>query len=167
MATDELKAYSSPVLYLSVNDFKEYFKSIVEAMMQNAAMIEGMGRDTLREFLFILFKSSLLCTKHPGFKEEREWRIFYTPTQDRSPIINEDVCTVDGVPQGIFKIPLEHNPGNGLFHADVPSLIDRIIIGPTEYPVIIYNTLVAALEKAGVSDARKRIVVSDIPLRLR
>jgi hypothetical protein len=37
--------------------------------------------------------------KHPGFYEEREWRIIYFPEMERSSVIEEAVASVRGVPQ--------------------------------------------------------------------
>ena len=45
------------------------------------------------------------------------------------------------------------------------DLIDKVIIGPTQYPVVLYDAFEIALLKSGVEDISNRIVVSDIPLR--
>jgi hypothetical protein len=60
---------------------------------------------------------------------------------------------------------LADEPENGLLGADIPSLIDRIIIGPTAYPYVSYQAFAAVLQGLGVQDAGERVIVSDIPLR--
>jgi hypothetical protein len=42
--------------------------------------------------------------------------------------------------------------------------LDRIIIGPTEFPHVSFKAFVDVLEELGVVDASKKVVVSDIPL---
>ena len=51
----------------------------------------------------------------------------------------------------------------GLFHPE--ALVERIIIGPSAYPVPMWMAFVDALKKAGVPDPDKRVVISNIPIR--
>ena len=77
----------------------------------------------------------------------------------------KEVTTINGIPQTVYKIPLLNIPEEGFLNAEIPELIDRIIIGPTQYPTAIAEAIEAQLVEAGVSDAGDRIVISDIPLR--
>jgi hypothetical protein len=45
------------------------------------------------------------------------------------------------------------------------QLIDRIIIGPTEFPEAIKEAFTDILANSGVSSPEAKVVVSDIPLR--
>jgi len=47
----------------------------------------------------------------------------------------------------------------------LPDLLNRIIIGPCEFPQVILTAFHRLLDDAGVPDPGKKIVVSDIPLR--
>lgn len=165
-ATDELGAFSSPVLYKSKEEFSLYFQNVVENIMNNEGVIRSLSKEILLNALFVMIKAAVLSTKHPGFKEEREWRIFYSPTHIPSNIIEPEYATIAGIPQEIYKIPLKHDPENGLHHADIPSILDRVIIGPTEQPLTIWKTFVRRLTEAGVQDAEERVIVSEIPLRV-
>jgi hypothetical protein len=100
-----------------------------------------------------------------GFREEREWRVIYSPAYAKSDVLIPDIQSIRGVPQQIYKIPLKDIPDQSLVGIELHSLIDRVIVGPTQYPQATYGALVSLLEKAGMTDARKRVVVSDIPLR--
>ena len=164
-STDELKAYSSPVAYLTPKQFSDEFARIVDNLIACENMVKTYSEQMLVGSLFSMLKSALLCTKHPGFKEEREWRIFYSPTQDPSPVIEADFATVDGVPQQIHKIPLADDPAHGLIKADVVNILDRVIIGPSPQPFTIWRAFVALLRSVGVPDPEERVVASDIPLR--
>ena len=103
--------------------------------------------------------------KHPGFHEEKEWRVIHSPTQEPSERVLCHTEVIGGVPQPVYKIPLRNFPDEGLEGVEVPELLDRIIIGPTEYPWAVYQAFKQVLTAAGVPDAGKKIIVSDIPLR--
>jgi hypothetical protein len=45
------------------------------------------------------------------------------------------------------------------------ELINRVIIGPSRLPYVLADAFVARLEAAGVTDAGKKVFVSDILLR--
>lgn len=48
---------------------------------------------------------------------------------------------------------------------EIAELIDRVIIGPSNYPIPIGEAFVAALQEAGMKDAATRVFASNIPLR--
>jgi hypothetical protein len=48
---------------------------------------------------------------------------------------------------------------------NLPGLIDRVIIGPSRFPVGIYDALLSLLTEAGVENPVSKIIVSDLPLR--
>jgi len=138
-ASDSLKAYSSPMSYLSPQHFGEEFSKLIDNLITNEQTVRTYSEDKLLGSVFTMFKFAILCTKHPGFAEEREWRILYSPTQELSPVIESGFATVQGIPQEIYKIPLTNDPENGLFQADIPNLLQRIIIGPTQQPFTIWR----------------------------
>jgi hypothetical protein len=72
---------------------------------------------------------------------------------------------IGGIPQPIYKIPLKDIPEEGFVGAEIPALIERIIIGPTQFPLVTYEAFVELLSKAGVAEAQKKVFISDIPLR--
>jgi hypothetical protein len=115
--------------------------------------------------MFNVLRFAAYCTKHPGFREELEWRVIYSPSFELSETISHEIVSIDGVPQRIYKIPLIDAPEKGLDGADIPQFFDRIIIGPTDYPIAIRDAFETALHTAGVEDPAERIVVSDIPIR--
>jgi hypothetical protein len=72
---------------------------------------------------------------------------------------------IRGVPQIVCKLPIQGPPPADLAGLDIPHMLDRIIIGPTQYPWPMYEAFVMALTDAGIPDAGSRLVVSDIPIR--
>ncbi len=159
-----LKAYSSPVAYIDSIGVINQLNTITENIMANIELIKSMSRDDIKSYVFNVFKFAILGIKHPGFKEEQEWRLVYSPLMEDSSIINHDVCVVNGIPQKIYKIPLEDKPESD-YYASIHNIIDRIIIGPVEFPWVVYKSFVELLNSAGVRDAETRVFVSQIPLR--
>lgn len=163
--SDALQAYTSPVAYLSEMQFSVEFAKLLDGFELGAAILSQLTEDQLLSNMFEVFRMATLCTKHPGFAEEREWRIIYSPSLHESARIKADLFTFDGVPQRIFKIPLKNVPDEGLFGIEVRELIDRIIIGPTEFAGEIREALSVVLDTKGVDQPLGMIWVSDIPLR--
>ena len=103
--------------------------------------------------------------KHEGFKEEKEWRAIYLPDLYASKLMSRTIETINGVPQTVYQIPLEDNPTEDVTGVSIPQLVERIILGPSEYPFPMYQAFTAALEEAGVENSGSRVIVSGIPLR--
>ena len=163
--TNLLGVFSIPVLYLSEEGLTEYLSKITTAILNNKDYLQSVGQETLDNYIHQMLFWRAIATKHPGFAEEKEWRFYYRPNVRKSAGMTEETVVLGGVPQKIFKLKLAHEPEIGLHGADIPSLLDRIIIGPTEFPYVSYKAFVAELEGLGVTDAVSKVVVSDIPLR--
>lgn len=163
--TDELKAYSVPILYLSDAEFGEAIDRCLDSVEANLKDLVHLDAPTLTNIVFwwLIFLSVSL--KHPAFKEELEWRVIYLPVLNRSPVIEEALETVGGLPQLVQKIPLRDDKAAGLHGADVPNLVRMLIIGPSEFPLVIKDALVAAMRKASVNAPEEKVRISWIPLR--
>ncbi|WP_343501600.1 MULTISPECIES: DUF2971 domain-containing protein [Roseobacteraceae] len=165
--TDLLAVFSIPVLYLSERDLSAYLSKVTDSILINRTYLSGLGQETLVAYIHQMLFRFAIATKHPGFGEEKEWRLYYRPTERVSPAMTEETVVLAGIPQKIFKLHLANDPDNGLHAADIPSLLDRIIIGPTEFPYVSYKAFETALAELGVEDAAAKVVLSDIPLRTR
>jgi len=165
--SNALKAYTSPVAYLDDNGFQTQFDNVTSNINENLEFLQEQGRDVVKNLVFHMFKMAVLCTKHPGFEEEKEWRVVYSPSFQQSDRLIKDIQVINGVPQPIYKIPLNDVPEEGFVGAEIPDLIERVIIGPTQFPLVTHEAIVEMLIKAGVKaeDAHKRVFISDIPLR--
>ncbi len=159
-----LRADTSPVAYLDDGQFENEVERITKNIAADADLFKTQGREVVTNRIFNLFRFAVLCTKHPGFAEEREWRVIYSPTLQQSPFLTRDIQVVKGVPQPIYKIPLIDIPEIGLTTA-IPALLNRIIIGPTQYPLALHEAFIDLLTEAGVEDPAAKVCVSDIPLR--
>ena len=85
-ASDALGAYSSPVAYFSKEDAGVHFDKIATAIEGDMDFVRSQQRHEIAALIHEAFRFGIICCKHPGFAEEREWRIVYNPGSGRSPI---------------------------------------------------------------------------------
>lgn len=164
MSDDQsLGAFSTPVLYLDEEAFIEWFTNWSQRLIENEALLKAFPVDDLRGWIVTSFRMNILATKHPGFAEEQEWRVYHTQELDEQGELAKDFVTIGGVPQPIMKIPLSAGLGND--GVALRELLHRVIIGPSEHSLIIARAYAAALEGAGFEDPWSMITVSNIPLR--
>ena len=105
------------------------------------------------------------CIKHVGFKEEREWRAIYFPGMFTSSFIRNSIEVISGVPQAVYKLPVDAAVIPGHTEIDFSNLFNRLIIGPTQYPQVMLDAFMEALKASGVPDSQDRVFVSRIPIR--
>lgn len=165
MQTDALGAYSSPVSYFNQREFTESLESLTSNIEDNSGYVAGLDAEIVKRTLFTIFRFAVLCTKHPGFAEEREWRIVASPALQGGGLLESEIAIVRNVPQPILKIPLEDYPEHGISGLAIPTLINRVIIGPCEFPHVTTSAIWTALQHAGIEDPSKLIYESNIPLR--
>lgn len=166
--SDQLGIQSFPVNYFSLTDCENRLHKVSKGIINEMANIERAGRDDfVRNIVWMVFLSAI-ATKHPGFSKEEEWRVWFRPNDlgGGATALTKQVKVVNGLPQEIWTLPLRDDPASGLIQADIGSLLDRIIIGPTAHPLISGRAFVTLLESAGVQNASEKVVVSDIPLRV-
>jgi hypothetical protein len=164
--TDQLRAYSSPVRYESIAEFQRTFEALVERLLANEAHLQQMDQEGLAFGFFLTFRLFVLCTKHPGFHEEREWRVFHSPLiEGGSKWLRKEPCVIGGVPQEVVKLSLENDADAGVTGLSPAELINRVIIGPSAQPLPTYHALFDALTFAGIDNPGERLWMSEIPLR--
>lgn len=173
-STDLLGVFSTPVIYQSQEEYEAQLMEVTASIRGNREFLKSLGKDMLVVCIYYMCFITAIASKHPGFSEEKEWRIFYRPNdkilgssiKPGASLIEAKTVVRNGIPQKIYKLPLKHIPEAGLHNADIPNLLDRIIIGPTRYPYVTVKAFEGILEKLGVKDIADKIVVSDIPLRI-
>lgn len=158
---NQLPLMVSPVEYLSGTGFEH----MLDEMLTNAELhIDELQREKsemiLQYFVDALF-FSVFSIKHPGFQEEKEWRIIYREEQGR---LAHELVSIDGIPQIVYKIPLKMRAEDrqGIIFEE---LLDHLIIGPTGYADVIADAFTKALEELNFSHAQQRVYKSNIPLR--
>jgi hypothetical protein len=155
----------SPVAYLPPAEVHEVIEEVVKNVQTERAYLQSLQRDVLVRMVFQMLVSGVVCLKHEGFREELEWRAIYTPNRWSSPLMKSSTKVLGGVPQVVYKIPLDGAAHPQIADLDFARLFERLIVGPTPYPWPISCAFEQVLKNAGVADARQRIVFSQIPIR--
>lgn len=163
--SNAIGAFSSPVFYGDPEEFAEEFERAAKGIADAVDALVHLGRDVVRNALVQMLRFAALSTKHPGFQEELEWRVIASPALYDTDRLIKEIEIVNGVPQRVIKIALENAPAHDLYGLDLPELIQRIIIGPCDFPLVTGQAFLEELSKAGVPNPPDRVVVSDIPLR--
>lgn len=164
-ATTGLSIMLSPVAYYSYEDVEKELTEVINNIKNNMNFLLSLESQIIIGHIFAMLVSATISLKHEGFKEEREWRVIYLPDLKASELMSRSIETVNGVPQNIYSIPLEENPTKKVVGISIPQLVERVILGPSEYSLPLREAFKVALEEAGVEDAESRVVVSGIPIR--
>ena len=91
--------------------------------------------------------------------------MIYNPAIKASSYVVSSIESVLGIPQEVHKISLENIPEYGLHNLEIPKLVDRIIIGPTDQQFVLGHAFMKLLMEAGCNDSKDRVYFSGIPLR--
>jgi len=167
-----LKIIFSPVAYLSESAAHKDLEEVIANVRANRDCLQAIGHDALVKLVFLSFLFRVVCLKHEGFHEEKEWRAIYAPklapyvpALGTSQLMKSSVEVPSGVPQVVYNIPLDASVSDQIADLDFKQIFDHLIIGPTSYPWPIYNAFVDELTTAGVANSDDRVRVSGIPIR--
>ncbi len=138
--------------------------SITPNMEREVDYIKHLGREAVKQIVFNMFRFAVLCTKHPGFHEEREWRVVASPAMHPTNHATLGVEVIHGTPQTVLKLNLQNHKEKGLVGLAIPELLNRIIIGPCEFPQIISSAFHRLLQKLGYQNLKKRSSFLTFPL---
>lgn len=166
LESNALNAYSSPVFYGTVAEFHVKFREMLGNIATHAEQLRLLGPQRVIESVAMAILFGALCLKHPGFEEEREWRIIHMPAIEQPSLLRQRTATVRGHDETVFEIPLRDAPDQGLVGIEIKDLLNHIVIGPSNRTEFIRAGLVEALNKRGVENPSARIVASEIPLRV-
>lgn len=164
-----LQIFFNPVSYTDKDEEYVEIEEVIENIKNNRSFLERVNPDIIAAQVFSMILVNVVCMKHEGFREEREWRSVYFPkcfaSEVSSRLIESNVEDVAGVPQVVYKIPLDSAFDSVLADLDFFKLFDGLIIGPSKYPYAMYEAFCQELEKIGVVDAALKVRSSDIPIR--
>jgi hypothetical protein len=155
----------SPVAYLNEVEVHAVIEEVIRNIRVNCDFLRSVNRDIIVRTVLFMLVAGVTCLKHEGFREEREWRALYIPKFQTSPLMESSTEVVGGVPQLIYKIPLDARVSRALAGIDLSQMFDRLIIGPTSYPWVVYDTFNRELDAAGIPPSEERVWNSTIPIR--
>jgi hypothetical protein len=152
----------SPVAYLTEAQAHNVIREVIKNLNDNVEFLKSINRQAFINFAFYMLLAGVLCLKHEGFREEREWRAIYTPMIISTPLMKSSVETIGGVPQTVYHIPLDASFDPAVEDLDFAKILDRVIIGPTQYPLAMQRAFQIKLGDVG---SLAPVIMSQIPLR--
>jgi hypothetical protein len=164
-AQDKLNIIFSPVAYLDGLGAHSVMESVIQNITGNQQFIRSVDRQYIVQIVFTMLYAAVVCLKHPGFHEENEWRVIHGPNRSPSLLVEHSTEIVAGVPQLVYKLPLDVNASSSLADLDFSRIFDRLIIGPSPYGWAMFQAFADVLKKCGVTNAEQRINFSGIPIR--
>jgi len=124
---------------------------------------------------FDIVKALAICTKHRGFREEREWRAIYVPERDPFGYLRSRFDYFIG-PRGVepklkYKLGLIYKPERSsegvqpLTTGTLSDILEFILLGPSVSSPLSKSAFIRMLERVGKSEFSDRVFPSSIPLR--
>lgn len=160
-----LNTLFSPVAYLTEAEVFGVLDEVVRNIGVDRAFLSSIDPQRIIDIVFYMLLAGVTCLKHEGFGEELEWRVIYCPKFRPSPLIEVSTEVVAGVPQPIHWLPLDEKVSDDVALLDLTRMLDRVIIGASPYPWVIYEAFVSALRDIGMTKPEERVFVSGIPIR--
>lgn len=155
----------SPVAYLNEQEVDTEMRRAIETIREAQPFLRSLDRSYVVGMGFTMLLAAVVSLKHEGFSEELEWRSIYSPTRTPSGLMSSATEVIDGVPQVVYKMPLDKTASDEISSLDIARVLDRVIIGPSQYAGPMKEAFVSALKVAGIMDADARVVASGIPIR--
>jgi len=155
----------SPIAYYEEEEVYAELYTVIDNIRSNTDFLRSVERQYVVNYVFHMLMTGVVCLKHKGFHEEREWRAIYAPKRLPSQLMESSTEVIEGIPQTVCKIPIDKEKSDVLSGLDLTKLFDRLIIGPSQYPWAMYESFVGALNEAGVVEAEKKVFTSNIPIR--
>jgi hypothetical protein len=154
--------FFSPVNYFDKGQFAADLDSAIENIGRETAFLKQLSKADFEAYLQQMVLTYVTCTKHEGFREEREWRAVFVPDLGRSNMLEHQVQAVGGVPQTIFSIPMDAGIMKDAPEIDLAQCLDRIIVGPTPYSWVQYEAFKSEFKIRGF---RAEVISSPLPIR--
>ncbi|MGC2758175.1 DUF2971 domain-containing protein, partial [Candidatus Binatus sp.] len=163
--SEALNLLVSPVAYLTEEDVHAVLAKVIENIRSERNFLASIERSSVVATVFTMLVAGVTCLKHEGFHEEREWRVIYGPDRSPSTLMESSIEIVGGIPQTIYKLPLDVKFSDVLAELDLARIFDRLIIGPSQFSWSMYEAFTKALTAMGVEQAETRVCTSGIPIR--
>ncbi|WP_271899193.1 DUF2971 domain-containing protein [Candidatus Phyllobacterium onerii] len=163
--TETLQAYPVPVTYWTDEQLDDEFALVANHIASNRDFLANLPKAALVEMVFLTLVFAATCWKAPGLQDEREWRVLTHPQLWPSDRLFAQQRVFGAIPQTIYTLRLKNEPSSNLTGIELPELIKRVIIGPTERPRPIREALVEKLAAKNIADADSKVVTSGVQWR--
>ena len=117
---DALGAFSSPVAYQTEAQFFGAMKVLPARIEAEAELLRSVDDNILVHMLFQMLLFYAISQKHPGFSEEREWRVLHVLGLHPLGVLRKATESIGGTPQPVLKLPLKNIPEAGFEGIAIP-----------------------------------------------
>lgn len=156
----------SPVMYDGILGFQRELNRMSDRLIERRDVLQTIDQNIVAANLKQAIDFAVLSTKHPGFAEEKEWRVIYRPSDiPNGQELPGKIVSVKGIVQKVHYLPMGNRPDKGLVGAEMGEVLDKLIVGPTPNPELVVRAFVELLENSGVPDAGRKVWYSGVPLR--
>lgn len=161
---DKLKLFDLPIYkihYLTEDEITNKVNELLVRLENKNIELRSISDNDILKYLKLFFIHLIVTTKHPGFKQEKEWRLiinqkFFDCNKIFGNNLREDVECINGIPQIIQKLNLGNNE----------NILRKIILEPRyemSAEVLAINQFLK--NNWHFEDTKEIIRVSDIPIR--
>jgi len=155
----------SKVHYTNAGIVKGWLDDFCQRLVSNSDLLRTLDLEEAARLIAWVLRNYVLSVKHPAFEEEKEWRVLYTDNGEGASYLKREVEIVNGVAQDVCKLDMKKFVLNGK-PLEMKDLVERVLIGPTSYPLPIRIALIKTLKSIGIEDADQRVFITNIPLRV-
>jgi hypothetical protein len=160
---------TTKVRYWDQGEFKDqYYNILVNNINKHKDWDWIQHSVSSEDLLFILQKVLWFAChsiKHPGFKEEEEWRVVtWSEANEASDYMAKETVFRGGTPEIIYTLDLK-KLSEKIPDVAIDKFIKRIIIGPSDKTQEQREAFIDILKQNNVSNPEERVVISGIPLR--
>lgn len=152
---EKSSAHSLPARYWDMNDIDQFLGDLGHKLYE--LNTNTLDRGTFADEVYFSFLLFLMSVKHPGFLEEREWRLVANLNTLGSKLLSEATVKIHNENQSILRFDLN---GEGMYN--IKNSLKKIIIGPSEVAEESSDELKQAL---ACNKIDVPIIISDIPFR--
>jgi len=84
-----------------------WLSEVEDNITKNDSFVRQQGQQIILIGYLICFTFRIISSKHPGFREEQEWRVVYLPKMKPSPDLKKEIISIHGEIQPVYKFPSE------------------------------------------------------------
>lgn len=167
-----LPVFSGPVRYMDQSGLVKELDQLINELNANAQELQRFGEDAMRAVVGAYVAAAACLTKHPAFREEREYRLFHIEgmpqlreeLQNRLNIVTKVVA---GRPQKVLTVKFSDYSSLGSGDYTLGRCLKSIIVGPMEGKEQVREALVEALSTHLGERAHEVVRIAPIPFRAR
>ncbi len=147
--------------YMEASEVSERMVEVAKNVEAHQAQLRTFDRQTLRAEVFLMLGLAQLSNKHPGFREEDEWRALWVEDVRCDPLLSKSVEVIKGQEEVVYRLSLA-----ALSRGNLSALVDKVMIGPTTVDEMIEmrDRVEATFTKLGWWP-KNGIELTEIPLR--